>query len=130
MSFEYSGRGETVVQFVADVVHEYRENDLPFMAGSIAYSTFVSLFPLVVLLVIAASTLGGDRMVEFVRRVTANYLMPAGQTLLADSLGHTGGQTSLSFIGLVVLLWGVMRVFLPLDTAFSKITRPAGGTRS
>ncbi|MFW5956144.1 MAG: hypothetical protein ACOCQY_01960 [Halorhabdus sp.] len=41
------------------------------MTGSIAYSTFVSLFPLVLLLMIAASVLGGEPLADYVQEVTA-----------------------------------------------------------
>lgn len=91
------------------------------MAGSIAYSAFVSLLPLVLLLVIAASALGGERMASYVRTATGSYLSPNGQSLLTDSIGQASGQTGLSILGLVVLLWGVLKVFRALDTAFSTI---------
>ncbi|GAB3699091.1 hypothetical protein GCM10028858_12780 [Halorubrum pallidum] len=91
------------------------------MAGSIAYSAFVSLLPLVLLLVIAASVVGGESLAGRVRSATGSYLSPTGQSLLADSISQAGSQTGLSVLGIVVLLWGVFRVLRALDTAFSAI---------
>ncbi|WP_336023885.1 YihY/virulence factor BrkB family protein [Halobellus salinisoli] len=121
MSFQYTHTAENVVRIVRGIVHEARNKNLSFIAGSIAYSAFVSLLPLVLLLVIAASALGGERMASDVRSVTKSYLTPTGQSLLADSIGQAGSQTGLSILGIAVLLWGVMRLFRALDTAFSAI---------
>ncbi|WP_149797940.1 YihY/virulence factor BrkB family protein [Halorubrum xinjiangense] len=121
MSFRYRRSAETAVRVVRGIVSESRRKNVPFMAGSIAYSAFVSLLPLVLLLVIAASVIGGEALADRVQRLTESYLSPAGQTLLADSIGQAGTQTGLSVLGLLVLLWGVLRVFRALDTAFSAI---------
>jgi membrane protein len=121
MSFQYSHTAHNAVKIVRGIVHEARNKNVPFMAGSIAYSAFVSLLPLVLLLVIAASALGGERMASYVRRVTESYLTPTGQSLLTDGIGQAGSQTGLSILGIVILLWGVLRVFRALDTAFSTI---------
>ncbi len=94
------------VRILGSIAHELRNKNVPFMAGSIAYSAFVSLLPLVLLLVIAASILGGDRMAAHVRRLTESYLTPSGQSLVAESIGQASGQIGLSILGLLVLLWG------------------------
>ncbi|WP_164471146.1 YihY/virulence factor BrkB family protein [Halorubrum sp. CSM-61] len=103
------------------IARESKEKNVPFMAGSIAYSAFVSLLPLVLLLTIAASVLGGEVLVNQVQRVTESYLTPSGQSLLVDSINQAGSQTGLSILGSLVLLWGILRVFRALDTAFSAI---------
>lgn len=121
MSFRYTHTAKNIVRVVLGIVEKIQDKNVPFMAGSIAYSAFVSLLPLVLLLVIVASVLGGERLVRYVRNVTGSYLSPSGQSLLTDSIGQAGGQTGLSILGLVVLLWGVLRVFRALDTAFSVI---------
>lgn len=121
MSYQYTHTVKSAVQIVRGIVQEAREKNIAFMAGSIAYSAFVSLLPLVLLLVIAATVIGGERLAGYVRTVTETYLSPAGQSLMAESVGQAGSQTGLSILGLVVLLWGVLRVFRALDTAFSTI---------
>ncbi|WP_255196195.1 YihY/virulence factor BrkB family protein [Halorarius litoreus] len=121
MSFRYSRSAGNAVQIVRNIVRELREKDAPFMAGSIAYSAFVSLLPLILLLVIAASALGGERMAGRVRNATKRYLTPTGQSLVTDSIDQISSQAGLSILGVVVLLWGVLKVFRALDTSFSTI---------
>ncbi|WP_435074415.1 YihY/virulence factor BrkB family protein [Halorubrum sp. HHNYT27] len=121
MSFRYSRSAGNAVQVVRNIVRELREKDAPFMAGSIAYAAFVSLLPLIILLVIAASALGGERMAGRVRNATSRFLTPTGQSLVTDSIGQISSQAGLSILGIVVLLWGVLKVFRALDTSFSTI---------
>ena len=103
MSVTVRRRAGATVSFLRAVVHEVRTKNVPFMAGSIAYSAFVSLLPLVVLSLVVASALGGERLVNYVRSVTEGYLSPTGQSLLAESISQAGAQTGLSVLGLVVL---------------------------
>ena len=121
MSPPYPHSAERAARIVRGVVQEAQIKNVPFMAGSIAYSAFVSLLPLVLLLVIAASVVGGEPLASRVRGATGSYLSPTGQSLLADSISQAGSQTGFSFLGIVVLLWGVFRVLRALDTAFSAI---------
>lgn len=126
MSVQISWRAKHTLGIVRDIVREFREKNAPFMAGSIAYSAFVSLLPLVLLLAIAASVLDGRLMTGRIRTATEHYLTPSGQSLVADSIGQAGSQTGLSILGIIVLLWGVLRVFRALDTSFSTIYGTSG----
>lgn len=121
MGSQHTHTANTAVQVVRGIIHESRVKNVPFMAGSIAYSAFVSLLPLVLLLTIAASVLGGEALANQVQALTESYLTPSGQSLLTDSISQAGSQTGLSILGFVVLLWGILRVFRALDTAFSAI---------
>ncbi|WP_418285067.1 YihY/virulence factor BrkB family protein [Halorubrum sp. DTA46] len=121
MRSQYTHTAKNAVRILRDIVEESKNKNVPFMAGSIAYSAFVSLLPLILLLVIAASVVGGESLANRVQTVTESYLTPSGQSLLADSITSASSQTGLSILGLVVLLWGVLRVFRALDTAFSAI---------
>lgn len=121
MSSQYRRLAGNAVRVGRDIVREIRTNNVPFMAGSIAYSAFVSLLPLVLLLVIAASAIGGESLAARVQGVTERYLSPSGQSLVTDSISQAGSRTGLSVLGILVLLWGVFRVFRALDTAFSAL---------
>ena len=121
MCSQYTHTAKNAVQILREILHESKSKNVPFMAGSIAYSAFLSLLPLVLLLVIAASVLGGETLANQVQAVTENYLTPSGQSLLTDSINPDSSQAGVSILGLVVLLWGVLRVFRALDTAFSAI---------
>jgi len=91
------------------------------MAGSVAYSAFVSLLPLVLLSLLVASAVGGERIAALVLGLTGDYLTPTGQNLVIDSITRAADRVGLSALGVVVLLWGVLRVFRALDTAISTI---------
>lgn len=94
---------------------------VPFMAGSIAYSAFLSLFPLLLLILIIASAIGGDELTAYVLSKAGTYLSPTGQDVVFSSVHRTADRTRLSLLGGVVLIWSVLRVFRGLDTAFSEI---------
>jgi len=104
-----------------DVVAEVRERNVPFMAGSIAYSAFVSLFPLLLLALLVASAVGGQALADYVITNTGNYLTPTGRELLTDTILRAGARVEVSILGLLVLGWGVLKVFRGLDTAFSTL---------
>ena len=46
------------------VVRHALAADVPFMAGAIAYQAFVSLLPLLFLLVVVTATLGGEGLTD------------------------------------------------------------------
>ncbi|MFC7143083.1 YihY/virulence factor BrkB family protein [Halosimplex aquaticum] len=107
--------------FTRGLVSVYRKRDVPFMAGSIAYAAFVSLIPLVALLVVAASVLGGEALRQTVVDLTAMHLTPSSQGVVSQSLERARGSVRLSLVGLAALLWTVLKVFRSLDTAFSTL---------
>lgn len=99
---------------------EFAEKNVAFMAAGIAYNAFVSLVPLLILLLLAASIVGGgleQRIVDI-----ANSWMPGPIANVIESVFQgEGGKAGASAIGLVVLLWGTLKIFRGLDTAFSEI---------
>lgn len=114
----WSPVGRTV-SFLRGVVRTFREAHVPFVAGSIAYSAFVSLVPLLVLALLAASALGGEAFAGAVLRATGTYLSPTGRTLVLDALRRATGRAGLSLFSLLVLGWAVLRLLRGLDLAFS-----------
>ncbi|WP_101297239.1 YihY/virulence factor BrkB family protein [Halegenticoccus soli] len=104
-----------------NVLAEFRAKNVTFMAGSIAYNAFVSLAPLIVLLVLVVSLLGSGQMESQVAALAKQYLTPAVGGFVDSALRGNRGQTGVSVIGLVVLVWGTLKIFRGLDTAFSEI---------
>lgn len=115
------GRFERPISIVRAIVHELRTEKVTFMAGSIAYHAFVSMLPLLVLVLTIISTVG-DRSLEtaFVS-FAETVLTPSTGGILIGQLESAGTSTGLSILGLGVLLWGTLRIFRGLDTAFSDI---------
>lgn len=113
-------RLERVVEVLRAIVREARAEKLTFMAGSIAYHAFVSLLPLLVLLLAAFSMLGIPLRAG-VESATEAMLTPEASRPLIRQVTDSDRTAGLSAVGAVVLLWGTLRIFRGLDTAFSDI---------
>jgi membrane protein len=115
---------DRTVTLVRDVVTVYRDRDISFLAGSIAYAAFVSLIPLVLLVLILASVLGGDSLRTYVITATEQYLTPAATGIIERSLSASSNRVGFSIFGGVALLWSVLKVFRTLDKAFNDLYEP------
>lgn len=101
------------------IVHEIKVERITFMAGSIAYNAFLSLLPLLFLLLAIVSAVGSGDLESNLIVVTQAVVTPgAGEILVAELQQATIGA---SVVGLVVLCWGMLRIFRSLDMAFSNI---------
>lgn len=109
------------VPFAKSVVTGIQEKNVTFMAASIAYQAFVSLIPLLVLLFFLVSIVGDDALATRVSSMTGGFLPESGQTLLEDGIEGSTGSVGTSLIGLTALVWGSLKIFRGLDTAFSEI---------
>jgi membrane protein len=114
-------RRARIVDVLRAILHEFRAEKLTFMAGSIAYHAFVSLLPLLVLLLIVFASIGGESLEQSLISITRAILTPGTNDVLIEELKHVRQSTSLSLLGIAVLLWGPLRIFFGLDTAFSDV---------
>ena len=112
-----------VATVARSVVALYRERDIPFLAGSVAYSAFVSLIPLLLLVLIAASVFGGEAFRGYVLDVASRYLAPDTADVVKQPLSRAADRAGFSLLGFVALLWSVLKVFRALDKAFSELYR-------
>ena len=117
-----------VATVVRSVVALYRERDIPFPAGSVAYSAFVSLIPLVLLSLIATSVFGGEAFRQYVLDVARQYLAPDTAGVVKQSITQAADRVGFSLLGFVALLWSVLKVFRTLDKAFSELYQASIGT--
>ncbi|WP_265111433.1 YhjD/YihY/BrkB family envelope integrity protein [Halosolutus halophilus] len=109
------------VPFVKGVVTGIQEKNVPFMAASIAYQAFISLIPLLVLVFFLVSIVGDEQFATEVGAATEGFLPESGQLLLENAIEDSPATAGSSIIGLVVVLWGSLKIFRGLDTAFSEI---------
>ncbi|WP_396612045.1 YihY/virulence factor BrkB family protein [Haloferax sp. S1W] len=116
-----NSRVERALTLGRAIVHEVRTERLTFMAGSIAYGAFVSLLPLFVLVLAVVSATGDQNLRESVFSVIESVLTPGASGVIVAELESSSQFTGLSIVGLLVLLWGTLRIFRGLDTAFSDI---------
>ncbi|MFA9415565.1 YhjD/YihY/BrkB family envelope integrity protein [Natrinema sp. HArc-T2] len=107
--------------FSKSVVTGIQEKNVTFMAASIAYQAFVSLIPLLVLLFFLVSFVGDQALAEQVSTTTEGFLPESGQVMLENGIEGDTGSVGTSLIGLVALVWGSLKIFRGLDTAFSEI---------
>jgi membrane protein len=94
---------------------------LTFMAAAIAYYALVSVFPLVLLALAIAATLGGAAFVDRVLLALETALTPATAAVIAESLGSGPGRGGATALGLLALLWSGLRLFRGLDVAISDL---------
>lgn len=120
-------RSESAVEIGHQLVQEVRRQNLPFLAGSLAFHAFISLLPLLLLLLVVVSTVAGDFLVEYVLELTRLYLSPSGQHLLTNAVVGVDERASESIIGLLVLLWAGFRIFWGIDVVFTQLYGTAQG---
>lgn len=99
----------------------FTDRQVSFMAGSVAFSAFLSLLPLFVLLFVVLAVVGDQALVDQVVAASASFLPAQAQDLLSKSLQKQTGVSSTSIISILALAWGALRLFLNLDTAFLEI---------
>lgn len=101
------------------VVEQAREDEITFLAASVAYYAFVSLIPLLLFLFLVVSIFGGQELANQVVDQSSAYLAPAGQEAIRDAITGEEGRGGATIAGFVVLLWSALKLFRGLDTAFS-----------
>ena len=114
-------RVERAWRVIRAIVHEIRTENVTFLAGSLAYHAFVSLLPLFVLLVIVLPATGPLAPTDAVFAVAAAALTDGAADALLAEIRRLSRSRSTSVAGIAVLVWGTLRVFRGIDTAFSAI---------
>jgi membrane protein len=114
---ERFARGRAVVERVYE---DFSEKNVTFMAAGIAYNAFVSLAPMLLLLLLVVSVFGGGLEARIVA-VAGNWLPDPIANVVEEIFRGESSAAGASFVGLVVLVWGTLKIFRGLDTAFSEI---------
>jgi len=111
------------------VFEEAREQEITFLAASIAYYAFVSLIPMLVLAFIIASFVAGEQFATTVVSQASGLLTATGEEQLRQFILDPSGRGGVTAIGLVLLVWSALKVFRGMDEAFSNVyaTGPKGG---
>lgn len=109
------------VAFGKSIVGGIQEKNVTFMAASVAYQAFISLLPLLVLVFFLVTIVGGDQFATEVTTATEGFLPDSAQLILENAIEDSPATAGSTVIGLVVLLWGALKIFRGLDTAFSEI---------
>ncbi|MFC7139531.1 YihY/virulence factor BrkB family protein [Halosimplex aquaticum] len=107
-------------QFGTRVYGDVSDKNVTFMAAGLAYNAFVSLAPLLLILFVVLNVVGGGleaRVVDAAQQYLPGPIAEVVSGLFSGDAGSGGA----SVIGLVVLVWGALKIFRGLDTAFSEI---------
>jgi membrane protein len=112
-------RASRVEEVVRAVVHEARVEKITFMAGSIAYHAFLSILPLLLLVLTVLQRTENVAVRDSVVGIIESVLTEQASVLIQQGLSDA--DASVSVLGVVFLVWGALRIFRGLDTAFSDI---------
>jgi YihY family inner membrane protein len=110
-----------VVGVVQAVVASVQSDRITFITASLAYYAFISLVPLLLLGIVAASVLGGPELAGTLGTAAANVAGPEVGTVVESALSNAAGRGSATLVGTVVLLWSGLKLFRGLDVAFSTV---------
>lgn len=103
------------------VVRHALANDVPFMAGAIAYQASVSLLPLLFLLVVVTATVGDAALTDRLLDITVGQLPADARSLVREAVKNAVKKTGNSIVGVVVLGFGAFAVFNGFDKAFTEL---------
>jgi membrane protein len=112
---------DSTVAVGREVVSRVRDRRVTFLAAAVAYFVAVSLLPLAVVLVVVASTLGGTDVALVIIGQATMLFGPQVDGLLYQVLSQEALGARVTLVGLPVLLWGALRTFRGLDTAFEEV---------
>lgn len=113
--------GQTVRSVAAAAWAEFREKNVTFLAGSIAYTAFISLMPLLLFVVLALAVVDVGLEGRFLALVTNTVSPTIGAFIEQRFQREANGAAGQSLLGLIVLVWGALKLFRGLDTAFETI---------
>ncbi len=114
-------RRHTLVGFPLAVIYKFADDQGAFLAGTLAYFGFVSLFPLLLLLLsISGFVLHGDPSLQAKLLTSALRDVPVIGTDLRDNLHVTGSGSGL-IIGLVGTIYGSLGLTQSGQTVFNRI---------
>ena len=84
---------------VRAVVVAVQSDRVPFIAASLAYYAFISLLPLLLLAVVAASVLGGSELAASVGQTATETFGPEAGTLVENALQSATGSGGATVAG-------------------------------
>ncbi|PSP62700.1 hypothetical protein BRC77_09060 [Halobacteriales archaeon QH_8_64_26] len=108
------------------LVTEIQEKRITFLAASLAYYSFVSLIPLLLLAISIATLVGGQGLADRIINAAGGSLPPSVADIITQTLTSDGAAGASIGIGLVFLLWSAIKIFRGMDIAFSKVYGTSG----
>lgn len=110
----------SIVQVAKQIATEFSEKNVTLIAAGIAYNAFISLAPILLVLLLAISLVGVGLEQRIVEVAQTSLPGPIAGIIVEIFQGESA-QSGASVVGLIVLVWGALKIFRSLDTAFSEI---------
>lgn len=110
-----------VLSRAKSVVEVTRDRNVTFLSAGLAYYAFISLFPLVILVIGVGTFLFGQGFTDRLISLIGSMASAQAQLVLARALGNTSGRLGASLASIVVLLWGALKLFRGLVQAFEEV---------
>ena len=108
---------------IRSIVDITREENVTFLAASVAYYAFFSVIPLLLLVLAVGSLVGGQAFAERIVTLVERQLSGQGATVVEQALTSPDGRAGASIAGFVALTWSALKVFRGLDLAFDEVYR-------
>lgn len=96
-----------------------REHDIRYPAAALAYYTFVSQVPILILVVAVVS----DQLVRQIQTITPDFLTPGAQQLLSEALVTASGRTWAALLAVGVLIWGGVNIVIGFQTVVNRVEK-------
>lgn len=103
------------------VVDRVSDDNVTFLAASIAYYAFFSIVPLLLLTLSVGSLIGGEAFAERLVALVSDQLSTSGEELVSDAIANPEGRAGASIAGLLGLTWAAIKVFRAVDMSFDQI---------
>lgn len=103
------------------ILRETRAHNLSFLAGSLAFHTFLSLLPIILLVWISSAMVAGDVVTEQLIEWTRQYLSPSGQAVIVQAVRTARTEANGSILGVAVLVWSIIRIIRGVDIVFRRL---------
>src|SRR5512141_1483026 len=113
-----------LLEFLSELWHKYRQDHVSILVSSLAYYTFFSFFPLLLLLASALGVLTG--MGGEYARFSSQFLglLPFSSDYLKGALEKIlRARRSLGFFGTLLLIWSASAAFDILQQILNRIHR-------
>jgi YihY family inner membrane protein len=126
VSYDLQRRAHAIVGLAREVFETAQNQQLTFLAAAVAYYMFVSLVPLLALVLAIGTSLWGEAAVDWLLAWTDELLTPDAQELLSEALSGGRGRVGATVLGTIVVLWSGLRVFRGIDKAFAEVYGTGG----
>lgn len=117
-----------VISTIKSLGRELSDKKITFLAASLVCYAFMSVIPLILLALATATAIGGQDLATTIIQNLGRTLPEEGTEIVRTILSTAEGTTGATVVGVLVPLWGALKIFRGLDIAFSWVYGESGGS--